>query len=307
MDVNYNVYYPPSYFTEPNSSFPVLYLLHGFYGNYNDWPNHGMEAVTDLEIEDGRITEMIIIMPDGMDAFYCNNYDDRNLLYEDFMVEELISHVDNEYRTIPDGMHRAIAGLSMGGYGSTLHGFKYDTVYSSVYAMSGAFDAGCLSLYDIVNSKPVSILPAFTMEVGVSDRLVYASNRAFRDFLQGKGFEFEYIERSGTHDWTFWMECLPKALRFASENFGSTTEPDAVIDINIADIKIYPNPATHTLTVNTGSGRTARLLSVTGVLIDSKEIKNCTAEIDVHKLPKGMYLILVESEYGSDVNKKIVQ
>ena len=62
MDVNYSVYLPPSY--ESGGPFPVLYLLHGYYGNHLDWPRNGMRQIMDRELNSGNSTEMIVIMPD---------------------------------------------------------------------------------------------------------------------------------------------------------------------------------------------------------------------------------------------------
>jgi S-formylglutathione hydrolase FrmB len=141
QDVTYNVYFPPSYNQDKTKKFPVLYLLNGFSGNNLDWTLHGMAATMDSVIRNGA-KEMVVIMPNGMDAFYCNNYDDRKLHYEDFMVQELIPQVESKYRIVSSRGSRAIAGLSMGGYGATYHAFKYRDMYSSGYSMSGALSIG---------------------------------------------------------------------------------------------------------------------------------------------------------------------
>lgn len=221
--IAYNVYLPPSYSQNTTTKYPVLYLLHGKLGNNTDWAkNAGLVATMSAEIANGA-KEMIVIMPNGIDAFYCNNYDDRNLCYEDFMLQELIPQVEAKYRINASKSTRAIAGLSMGGYGATYHAFKYQDMYSSCYCMSGAvlLKGKEPDILTILNSKtPLQLqsLPAYTMEIGTEDFL-FKYNVSFHDYLMQKNITHTWITRTGSHEWPFWNACLPKAIRFASQNF----------------------------------------------------------------------------------------
>lgn len=210
MEISYSVYLPPSY--NSGGDFPVLYLLHGFGGNYMDWPSNGMRATMDQEIENGNSEEMIVIMPDGMDAFYINGYDQRNLAYEDFFINELIPEVESKYSISDVREHRGIAGLSMGGYGATYHGFKYQDMFSFTFSMSGAVEigGGTASIRDIMNSKTtaqLADLPEYHMDCGQQDFL-YQNNVSFSQFLTSKGVGHEFIVRPGAHDWNFWNASL---------------------------------------------------------------------------------------------------
>lgn len=222
-NMNYSVYLPPDYNTNEDE-YPVLYLLHGMWGNYRDWVTNGMSSVMDYEINQQEISEMIVVMPDGLDAFYCNNYNGGDILYEDFLIQEFIPHVEETYRIDTTQGNRAIAGLSMGGFGATFHAFKRPEMFSSCYSMSGALDMGSSApdIKDILNSysePQLEKLPAYTMECGTEDMLVFSANESFDAFLNEKQIEHTYIKRTGTHDWDFWMACLPKALQFVSKNF----------------------------------------------------------------------------------------
>ena len=112
MDVNYSVYLPPSY--ESGGPFPVLYLLHGYYGNHLDWPRNGMRQIMDRELNSGNSTEMIVIMPDGMDSFYIDDFDERKLDYEQFFFQEFVPELESKFNIVKAKTHRGIAGLSMG-------------------------------------------------------------------------------------------------------------------------------------------------------------------------------------------------
>jgi len=138
-EMSYSVYLPESYHTSTRD-YPVMYLLHGMTGDHSDWITVGeVHSIAGEAIANGDAPEMIIIMPDGLyDAFYINNYD-GSIKWEDFFHEEFIPEVENRYRISDRSNSRAIAGLSMGGYGAMYHGIKYKEKFSAVYAMSAAF------------------------------------------------------------------------------------------------------------------------------------------------------------------------
>jgi enterochelin esterase-like enzyme len=221
--MNYSIYLPPGYDTT-SIDYPVLYLLHGMWGNYLDWVNNGMENIVYQAIYNETSKSMIVVMPDGLDAFYCNNYNDGPMLYEDFFIDEFMPHIESSYRIKGDRQNRAIAGLSMGGYGTTFHAFKRPGMFSSAYSMSGALDIGTSApdlkkLLEDLTSEEKSGLPKYAMECGTEDYVVYQSNVDFDAFLDEKGIAHEYVARPGAHDWPFWKACLPNALLLASEQF----------------------------------------------------------------------------------------
>ena len=210
IEVNYSVYLPPGYGS--GRDFPVLYLLHGFSGTYQDWPSNGMRATMDQEIENGNSEKMVVIMPDGMDAFYINGYDQRNLNYEDFFINELIPTVESRYDISKVREQRGIAGLSMGGYGATYHGFKHQDLFSFTFSMSGAvgIGGGTTSIRDILDAKTsaeLADLPEYHMDCGQQDFL-FQNNASFSQFLTSKGVGHEFIVRPGAHDWNFWNASL---------------------------------------------------------------------------------------------------
>lgn len=221
QNINYSIYLPPSY-NISDIKYPVLYLLHGIGGNHRDWVKNGMATTMNQLITKEAIKEIIVVMPDGRDAFYCNNYNGKNFRYEDFFIGEFLPEIESRYRINPVRQARAIAGLSMGGYGTTFNAFKHPELFSAAYAMSAAFDLGTTApdLRSIVDEKISNhiILPSYTMECGTEDFL-FSSNQSFHQFLGLKNIDHTYTTRSGTHDWNFWNTCLPKALSFINIHF----------------------------------------------------------------------------------------
>lgn len=142
------VYLPPGY-EASTKRYPTLYLLHGFTSNAGVWINgqyQGMKLQTlmDDSIKNGKVREMIVVAANGSNAykgsFYTNSAVNGN--WEDFIVRDLVDHVDKNYRTIARAESRGIAGHSMGGYGSMMLGMKHPDIFSAVYALSPC----CLAL-----------------------------------------------------------------------------------------------------------------------------------------------------------------
>jgi S-formylglutathione hydrolase FrmB len=162
---HYVVYLPPSYAHDQTRRYPVAYYLHGLFGNERNWVDQGhLDAAMDSLIAAGS-PEMIVVMPDGDDGWYttwntlgnygvcvrdstrhepASTYCVRWPHYDDYIARDLVAHVDSVYRTIPDRRHRAIAGLSMGGYGAVALALEYPKVWSAAASHSGVLSP----LYD---------------------------------------------------------------------------------------------------------------------------------------------------------------
>lgn len=214
MDVNYSVYLPPSY--ESGGPFPVLYLLHGYYGNHLDWPRNGMRQIMDRELNSGNSTEMIVIMPDGMDSFYIDDFDERKLDYEQFFFQEFVPEIESKFNIVKAKTHRGIAGLSMGGYGTTIYGLKYHHLFSFAYSMSGVvfLDEKFENIFEIVNSKTsteLTQLPKIFLDCGTEDFL-FDSNVYLSNFFNQKNIVHTFTKGVGAHEWSYWVNSLPTVI-----------------------------------------------------------------------------------------------
>lgn len=137
------VYLPPGYQTAPAKRFPTLYLLHGFTGSIKAWTSDGYQGMSlvplmDGMIKSGKISEMIVVVPNGNNAyrgsFYTNSTVTGN--WEDYIYRDLVNYIDTHYRTLARAQSRGIAGHSMGGYGAIVLGMRHPDVFSTVYALS---------------------------------------------------------------------------------------------------------------------------------------------------------------------------
>ena len=133
------VYLPPSYATDKNRHYPVLYFLHG-YGVKAEryWSMMTVPATADKLMGDGSVHEMILVNPDAYTIYdgsmYSNSPTTGN--WETYITHDLVDYIDSHYRTIANRDSRGLAGHSMGGYGTLRIGMKYPEVYGAIYAMS---------------------------------------------------------------------------------------------------------------------------------------------------------------------------
>lgn len=154
------IYLPRGYDAAPARRWPVFYYLHGLGGNETNWVQGGkLDAAAD------RLgLAAIVVMPDGDDGFYIDSpakvdYDQcmkdgtglflpaqephdatcvRARSYETYIAQDLVGWVDAHYRTITRRDGRAIAGLSMGGFGAMQLALRHQDAFAAAASHSGA-------------------------------------------------------------------------------------------------------------------------------------------------------------------------
>ena len=154
-DRDVSIYLPPSYATDANRRYPVIYLLHGYTDSDDLWfgsKEHfiNVPKVTDQALSSGGTREMIIVMPNAYTVFQGSMYSSSPTTgdWEAFVAHDLVAYIDSHYRTIPEAASRGLAGHSMGGYGTVRIGMKNPAVFSSLYILSPC----CMSAN--INPKP---------------------------------------------------------------------------------------------------------------------------------------------------------
>ncbi len=211
---SFSVYLPPSYDTSPAKRFPTLYLLHGFLSSYKVWTNNSYQGMSlqplmDEMIKSGKIREMIVVAPNGRNAyqgaFYANSTVTGN--WEDYIYRDLVQNVDANYRTIARAESRGIAGHSMGGYGAMSLAMKHPDVFSAVYALSpccfgieGDFSAENPAWLKTVRLTSKEQLKAQPGSIDEFFQLAFvAASSAFSPNPQRSPFyvDFPYQERDG--------------------------------------------------------------------------------------------------------------
>ena len=134
-EVGYCIYLPPSYATDTERRYPVIYHLHGAGGN--ETRSVYSAGVLHEGILAGKLPEMIMVFPNGGRSTMYQDSGDGRFMAETMMIKELIPHIDSTYRTIADRRARCIEGFSMGGRGSTNLAMKYPEMFGSLFNQSG--------------------------------------------------------------------------------------------------------------------------------------------------------------------------
>ena len=149
------VYTPPAYDKNQRERYPVLYLQHGWGEDETAWANQGhANLIIDNLIAEGKTRPFIIVMTYGMTNDVrpgspggLSSFDIRP--FQTVLLDELMPYIDSHFRTLADPRHRAMAGLSMGGFETKLIAPKN----LDKFAYIGLFSGGTFSLDD-VNAIP---------------------------------------------------------------------------------------------------------------------------------------------------------
>lgn len=246
-EVKYAVYLPEGYDTG-DRSYPVLYLLHGLGDDHRGWSLQGeLQAIADRAVAEGAATPMIIVMPDAGRTWYVNRFDGK-VNYEDMFFEELIPHVEKNYRARTEKECRAIAGLSMGGYGSLLYALHRPEMFAAACPLSAAvftegelrerggafpqlfeelFGPGIVtecwrmnSVLDLMAAMPDDRKGTVRWRIDCGDDdFLFRGNSALHVLMRERGIPHEYRVRDGGHSWTYWRTGLPDILAFVSQCF----------------------------------------------------------------------------------------
>lgn len=174
------IYLPPGY-NETTDRYPVLYYLHGY--TWNDSLQIAVDQfdkLMDTAIAQGKIKPVIVVIPNHYTNYRGSWYTNSPLAgkWADFTAIDLVSHIDENYRTIPDRNSRGITGHSMGGFGAIRLGMLFPDVFSAVYALS----PGGLHQPDVIN-KPrglkIKTREELLTRINTWDCLNVAMGRAF--------------------------------------------------------------------------------------------------------------------------------
>lgn len=210
---------------------PVVYLLHGAFGNYTDWSNN----VANLR-DFCNSNNIIIVCPDGgFNSWYFDSPIDNSFMYETYITKELISHIDSKYPTSDNFKHRAIAGLSMGGHGAFYLAIRNQDLYGAAGSMSGGLDIRPFynewnisdrlgNIYDFPNNwenNTVINLTDYLSDTDLklffdcgSDDIFLEVNNLFHEKLVLNNIEHEYNIREGGHNWNYWSISVVNHLNY---------------------------------------------------------------------------------------------
>lgn len=220
-----------------DKTFPVVYLLHGYGGRYDNW----IKRVPQLTQHADRY-QMIIVCPDGdYGSWYFDSPFDSSMRYETFIAKEVPAFIDKNYSTIREKKGRVITGLSMGGHGALFLAFRNRETFGGCGSMSGALVIERITdkrygieklLGDTTNKeryRTYSIMKememyqpkdsmAIIIDCGRED-FIFEMSKMVHDKMVRLKIPHEYIERPGKHDWNYWGNAVQYQLLFFRNHF----------------------------------------------------------------------------------------
>lgn len=216
-----------------SNTLPVVYLLHGGGGGYRDWSNYS-------DVAQFAERGLILVMPEGESSYYVNAASSPNDRFEDYIVKDLIADVESRFPAASGRNHRAIAGISMGGFGAVILSLKHPDLFAFAAGLSSALDVPSRPFsikrigqyrqhasifgpwgsqtrrdndpYLLVSMADPAKMPYLFLSCGEQEGLLPA-NKRFVKLLETRGFRYEFQAGPGGHDWNQWDRRVPSLFQ----------------------------------------------------------------------------------------------
>lgn len=230
---------PDNYSTK--TAYNVVYLLHGYSGNYADWVTN-VPAIKHLSDQ----YNLMIVCPDGnYGSWYFDSPIDSSWRYETYISKELVKYIDDHYSTSRSRTGRAITGLSMGGHGAFYLAFRHQDIFGAAGSMSGGVDIRPFPLnWDLskrlgsfkdhpenweknTDVNLVYLLTpgslAITFDCGTAD-FFYGVNKELHKKLLERNIPHDFTVRPGAHTWEYWSNSILYQMLFFNNYFQSANK-----------------------------------------------------------------------------------
>jgi putative tributyrin esterase len=207
----------------------VVYLLHGGGGGFRDWSNYS-------DVAKYANKGLILVMPEGNSSYYTNSATVPADRYEDYIVKDLIADVESRFPAASSRGRRAIAGVSMGGFGAIKIALKHPQLFIIAGGLSPAVDVPTRPFsvkriaqwkfhrsvfgpsgsqtrlendpYALAKEADPKTTPYLFLTCGEREGLL-AANRKLARLLKERGFRYEFVTQMGDHNWEQWDKQVP--------------------------------------------------------------------------------------------------
>ncbi|MFI3239502.1 MAG: alpha/beta hydrolase-fold protein [Bacteroidales bacterium] len=230
----------PEQYACGEDSYPVIFLLNGYDGDYKAWL--GTKPNLDKLASEN---EVIFVLPDGQDSWYIDSPIDSTMQFETYLTKELLPYVDNNYRTKATAEYRAITGLSMGGHGALHTAIKHPNLFKNAGSMSGGVNIAPYTskwklqtlLGDTIqykeewyNSNVTNLAKELengvlniTIDCGVDD-FFFDINNNLHQLLVDNKVDHDYTVRPGGHSHPYWRNSIDYHILFFTKQFAKANE-----------------------------------------------------------------------------------
>jgi len=218
--------------------YPVVYLLHGYSGNYSNW----LKDAPQLNAKADELG-IIIVTPDGgFGSWYFDSPINPSIKYESYITKELLPYIDSHYPVIDNKDARAITGLSMGGHGALYLAIKHLDQFGVAGSVCGGVDFRpfpnnwdikkdlgtyadnkqnwddnvVVNVANKLKNKDLAII----FDCGLDDFFLEVNRSLHQKLLEMK-IDHDYIERPGSHNKAYWGSSIDYQLLYFKKYFNS--------------------------------------------------------------------------------------
>lgn len=212
VENEYLIYLPKSYDSSENRRYPTVYLLHQFNSDHTSYSVDKVNELFDKGMEEGLFDEMIVVIPNSDEnSWWAGDW-------EKMIVNELIPHIDEKYRTIRDARYRLTAGCSMGGQGAMAVALRNPACFSGAVSFFGAFSYGGMNNPNMIAAKEsAAYMDYFSLYFICGNQDSYGFGVPAIELnqrLTKMGVEHRFFIENGGHDGSFYLPNFLDAFHY---------------------------------------------------------------------------------------------
>lgn len=244
---SYGVILPPNYHKNSQTTYPVIFLLHGGNGDAKSWEACGaVTAVLSQLYKTGRLPPAVVIMPDGNDKRGKSRYwdtqyfDGPNGKVGTLIGSELVGEVKSRYRVRPEPQFWAMGGLSSGGWGAFNIGWQYTQQFPILFSHSGYFEDASGN-----KNSPLNLVQQLSpeqrqqtrvyLDAGIEDQKFLKATEDFHQKLVRERIVHRFDIFPGGHGlenlpdtgWRYWHKHLADSLTYVGEQWRLTLSAES--------------------------------------------------------------------------------
>ena len=217
-DNEYLIYLPKDY-NKSEYYYPTLYLLHQFNSDHTSYRADKIDQLMDEAIESGLFDEMIVVIPNSDENSWWKGK------WENMVTQDLIPHIEKNYRAIPDARYRMTAGCSMGGQGAFSVALCNPQMFTGSAAFFGAFDygngMGRINPVTLAGNEGAEYMDYFSMAFicGNQDDYKFGQGKIqLHQVLKNQGVEHYFFIENGKHDSKFYVPYFKDTIAYVRGN-----------------------------------------------------------------------------------------
>ena len=232
-DNDYIIYLPENYY-DTDRFYPTMYLLHQFNSDHSSYMTDKINEELNEAIKKGLFDEMIVVIPNSSESSWWKDE------WEDMVVEDLIPHIEANYRVIPDARYRLTAGCSMGGQGAFSVALRNPNEFSGAAAFFGAFDygdyMGSINPITLAKKEGAEYMDYFTMAFicGNQDDYGFGNGKIeMNQILEKYGIDHYFFIENGGHNSDFYLPYFQDTIAYVRDNMYKNTSGSAASLIGV--------------------------------------------------------------------------